>query len=43
MLEIRKARTAGTAGAEYSSVQRFRFGRESDGSPAAPWTWDDLQ
>ena len=21
---------------------RYRFGRESDGSPAAPWGWDDL-
>ena len=21
---------------------RFRFGRELDGSPAAPWGWDDL-
>ncbi|GAA1022893.1 hypothetical protein Aple_100480 [Acrocarpospora pleiomorpha] len=23
--------------------ERFAFGREPDGSPAAPWTWDDLQ
>ncbi|MCO5999826.1 hypothetical protein [Actinoallomurus rhizosphaericola] len=22
--------------------ERFRFGREPDGSPAAPWAWDDL-
>lgn len=22
---------------------RFRFGREPDGSPAAPWGWDDLR
>jgi uncharacterized protein YidB (DUF937 family) len=21
---------------------QFRFGRETDGSPAAPWSWDDL-
>jgi hypothetical protein len=21
---------------------RFRFGREADGSPAEPWSWDDL-
>jgi hypothetical protein len=21
---------------------RFRFGREADGSPASPWGWDDL-
>ena len=21
---------------------RFRFGREADGSPSAPWAWDDL-
>jgi hypothetical protein len=21
---------------------RFRFGREADGSPSAPWGWDDL-
>ena len=23
--------------------ERFRFGREPDGSPAAPWTWQDLE
>ncbi|MGP3919034.1 hypothetical protein [Nonomuraea sp. 10N515B] len=23
--------------------RRFAFGREPDGSPAAPWTWDDLE
>jgi hypothetical protein len=23
--------------------ERFRFGREPDGSPAEPWSWDDLQ
>jgi hypothetical protein len=23
--------------------ERFRFGQDPDGSPAAPWTWDDLQ
>ncbi|MEO3861422.1 helix-turn-helix transcriptional regulator [Acrocarpospora sp. B8E8] len=22
--------------------ERFKFGREPDGSPSAPWTWDDL-
>jgi uncharacterized protein YidB (DUF937 family) len=22
---------------------RFRFGREADGSPAKPWGWDDLE
>jgi hypothetical protein len=22
---------------------RFRFGREADGSPAEPWAWDDLE
>ncbi len=21
---------------------RFRFGREADGSPAKPWSWEDL-
>ena len=21
---------------------RFRFGREADGNPAGPWTWEDL-
>ena len=21
---------------------RFRFGREADGSPAGPWGWEDL-
>ena len=23
-------------------LDRFRFGREADGSPAGPWGWDDL-
>ena len=23
-------------------VDRFRFGREADGTPAAPWGWQDL-
>jgi len=23
--------------------ERFRYGREPDGSPAEPWSWDDLQ
>ncbi len=23
-------------------AERFRFGREADGTPAAPWDWDDL-
>jgi uncharacterized transporter YbjL len=23
--------------------ERFRFGREPDGSAAHPWTWDDLE
>ncbi|MDH6130525.1 hypothetical protein [Kitasatospora sp. GP82] len=23
--------------------EHFKFGREPDGSPAPPWTWDDLQ
>lgn len=23
--------------------ETFRFGREPDGSPAPPWTWDDLE
>ncbi|WP_131739017.1 hypothetical protein [Actinomadura roseirufa] len=22
--------------------ERFRFGREPDGTPAAPWRWEDL-
>ena len=22
--------------------ERFRFGREADGSPAEPWGWEDL-
>jgi hypothetical protein len=25
-----------------SSQDRFRFGREADGSPAEPWGWEDL-
>ena len=24
------------------SQDRFRFGREADGSPAGPWAWEDL-
>ncbi len=28
---------------EQGSLQdRFRFGREADGSPAGPWGWEDL-
>ena len=23
-------------------LDRFRFGREADGSPAGPWGWEDL-
>jgi len=26
-----------------SRQDRFRFGREADGSPAEPWDWDDLR
>ncbi|MFJ5646269.1 hypothetical protein [Streptomyces sp. NPDC093223] len=25
------------------SPERFRFGREPDGTPAPPWTWDDVE
>jgi hypothetical protein len=25
-----------------SHQDRFRFGREADGSPAGPWGWEDL-
>jgi hypothetical protein len=25
-----------------SRQDRFRFGREADGSPAEPWGWEDL-
>jgi hypothetical protein len=28
--------------AQLDSQDRFRFGREADGSPARPWGWDDL-
>jgi hypothetical protein len=24
------------------SADKYRFGREPDGTPAAPWGWDDL-
>ncbi|WP_306355832.1 MULTISPECIES: hypothetical protein [unclassified Nocardia] len=24
-------------------AERFRFGREPDGAPTAPWSWDDLE
>ena len=24
------------------SADQFRFGREADGTPAAPWGWEDL-
>ena len=27
---------------QQGSVDQFRFGRETDGSPAAPWRWEDL-
>jgi hypothetical protein len=27
---------------EEGHLERFRFGREADGRPAEPWTWDDL-
>jgi hypothetical protein len=27
---------------EQPHPEQFRFGRETDGSPAAPWGWDDL-
>jgi hypothetical protein len=23
-------------------AEQFRFGREADGAPAAPWGWEDL-
>jgi len=23
-------------------ADQFRFGREADGTPAAPWDWEDL-
>jgi len=23
-------------------ASKFRFGREADGTPAAPWGWEDL-
>ena len=25
-----------------STPEKFRFGRETDGSPSAPWGWEDL-
>jgi hypothetical protein len=25
-----------------SRQDRFRFGRDADGSPAGPWRWEDL-
>jgi uncharacterized protein YidB (DUF937 family) len=30
-------------GEEQGDTDRFRFGREADGTPAAPWDWDDLR
>jgi len=24
------------------AADQFRFGREADGTPAAPWAWEDL-
>ena len=27
---------------QQGSVDQFRFGREADGNPAAPWGWEDL-
>jgi hypothetical protein len=28
--------------AQEGRQDRFRFGREADGSPAEPWGWEDL-
>jgi len=25
------------------AADQFRFGREADGTPAAPWGWEDLE
>ena len=27
---------------QQGSADQFRFGREADGTPAAPWGWEDL-
>jgi hypothetical protein len=27
---------------QQSHEDQFRFGRQADGSPAAPWGWEDL-
>ena len=27
---------------QHGSADQFRFGREADGTPAAPWGWEDL-
>jgi hypothetical protein len=27
---------------EQDAVDPFHFGREADGTPAAPWGWEDL-
>jgi len=27
---------------QHSFADQFRFGREADGSPIAPWGWEDL-
>jgi len=27
---------------QQGSADKFRFGREADGTPAAPWGWEDL-
>ena len=27
---------------QQSRTGQFRFGREADGTPAAPWRWEDL-
>ena len=28
---------------QQGSADQFRFGREADGTPAAPWGWEDLE
>jgi hypothetical protein len=32
----------GLFGEQEDRQDRFRFGREADGSPAGPWGWEDL-
>jgi hypothetical protein len=36
------ARAAPAGAYKQAAVDQFRFGREADGTPTAPWGWEDL-